>query len=403
MQDKLYAYKLAGLVSTIILQSVVKVGFGMSALASVGLSKVVGMINPVAATAATAWFVSDLMGPAYRVTISAVVCVAFLRQRDLHRKEVMKMEEENHNQLKGKLEKLGEELPEEQKVEFAARLMKRLKIKLNILVVGGTGVGKSSTIAALFKGENIPEVGVDSNPQTQEINEYAISDTITLWDSPCLGESGAKDERHEKKIIELLRGKDENGLAKIDLVLVILDVNNKGLNTTYKLINEVIMPNLDDKKRILVALNKCDTVVDRVEFVDNGRKLTFTQLEFLNEQVVNIRKRIKDGTGVDVEVMYYAVGLSKKDKPKEPPYNLTKLLYHITQKTPPKKRLVYIRNTNEIDGKDDGEKPYQQETKKSWWQSLCEGVKDVGLWAWDSRDEIIKTFKTVLDLLKKTK
>ena len=416
MQDKLYAYKLAGLVSTIILQSVTKAGFGfgMSALASVGLSKVAGMINPIAAAATTAWLVSDLMGPAYRVTIPAVVCVAFLRQRDLHRKEVMKMEEKNYQQFKEEFKKLDEELPEEKKAEVAVRVMKQLKIKLNILVVGGTGVGKSSTIAALFKGENIPEIGVGSNPQTQEISKYKISNTITLWDSPGLGESKDKDEGHRGKIISLLQEKDENGLAKIDLVLVILDASNKDLSTAYELINKVIIPNLEDKNRILVALNKCDTVVDRVEFVENGGEPSESQLEFLNKQVENIQKRIKDDTGVDVEVVYYAAGLSKEGKPKEPPYNLTKLLYHITQKTPPKKRLVYISNTNEIGGKDDKGKKYGEETKKSWWESLWEGIKDVGQfvkegfeWVMDNKDNLkdfskpIKDIKDIFELLKK--
>ena len=41
-------------------------------------------------------------------------------------------------------------------------------IPLNILLMGGTGVGKSSTINAIY-GENRVEVGTGARPQTQEI------------------------------------------------------------------------------------------------------------------------------------------------------------------------------------------------------------------------------------------
>lgn len=65
---------------------------GAAAFASFGatldIGKVVGLINPILTGATTLWLMSDLMGPAYRVTTPSTLQIAFLRQRHLHRKEI---------------------------------------------------------------------------------------------------------------------------------------------------------------------------------------------------------------------------------------------------------------------------------------------------------------------------
>lgn len=251
----------------------------------------------------------------------------FLRQRHLHRKEVEELET-NHKEIMESLETISDDLEEEQKIALATKIMEHLKVKLNILVVGATGVGKSSTIAALFKnGKGLVEIGTSSKPQTQDIEKFDISNNITLWDSPGLGEGEDKDRKHTENIIAKLQEKDENGNALIDLVLVILDATNKDLETAYKLINKVIIPNMPNKDRILIALNKCDCVIDRVDFVENNRKLTDEQMQYLDSKVNDIRERVKKDTGVDVEPIYYSAGLKKNDNtPQETLYNIAKLL-----------------------------------------------------------------------------
>ena len=51
--------------------------------------------------------------------------------------------------------------------------MEHLKVKINILVVGATGVGKGSIIVALFKnGKDFVEISTDLKPQTQNIEKF---------------------------------------------------------------------------------------------------------------------------------------------------------------------------------------------------------------------------------------
>ena len=110
--------------------------------------------------------------------------------------------------------------------------------KVNVLITGGTGVGKSSTINALF-GMDKAKVGMGVDPQTMDIKKFELGN-ITLWDSPGLGDGKEADIRHSKGIISKLLEKDSNGNLLIDLVLVILDGGSRDLGTSFELITNVI-------------------------------------------------------------------------------------------------------------------------------------------------------------------
>ena len=169
--------------------------------------------------------------------------------------EWKKILKEIHN-LKDKLE-------EEQREGMKA-ILDSLDIPLNILLMGGTGVGKSSTINAIY-GANRVKVDTSARPQTQEIEQCQISKNIILYDSPGLGEGSEKDKQHMEKIHKLLTDTDENGNAKIDLVLVITDASVKGLGQEYETI-KYLLKTLGDSKRILIGLNKCDCAVSERYF-----------------------------------------------------------------------------------------------------------------------------------------
>ena len=276
-----------------------------------------------------------------------------------------------------------------------SKLIKKLKIlrenKLNIMLVGATGCGKSSTINALFNcaelkeedagdkedpksnqhtteaesadsGENagaeksvgtdnvfveVAKVGTKSDPETKDVEKYTIGN-LTLWDTPGLGDGTEIDEHHKAVISDLLKEADEDGNRLIDLVLVILDGSTRDLGTSYKILNEVIIPEFGKKrKRILVALNQADIAMK------TGRHWNYEKNEpdevlvkFLDEKLVSIKKRIYEDSGLEIEPVYYCAGYVEPDGSAVYPYNLTKLLYYILQAVPSKKRLSIMEGMN---------------------------------------------------------
>lgn len=218
--------------------------------------------------------------------------------------------------------------------------------KINIMITGATGCGKSSTINALFNTE-VAKVGVGVDPETMDITRYDL-DNLVLWDSPGLGDGKEADNRHAKNIIKKLNELDENGNLLIDLVLVILDGSTRDLGTSYELINNVIVPNLgeDKENRILVAINQADVAMKGRNWNYEENKPEPQLVEFLENKVVSVQKRIKEGTGINITPIYYSAGFKEKGREQCRPYNLTKLLYYIIKFTPKEKRLSYVENFN---------------------------------------------------------
>lgn len=236
-------------------------------------------------------------------------------------------------------------MPEKEKNMMLKQFLKQKEEKLNIMITGATGCGKSSTINALF-GENKAKVGMGADPETMEITKYNL-DNVILWDSPGLGDVKEADIKHSKNIINKLLERDENGDYLIDLVLVILDGSTRDLGTSYDLINNVIIPNLGEEKdsRILIAINQCDVAMKGRYWNYENNEPEQKLVDFLEEKVESVKKRIKEATGVNVEPIYYSAGFKDGDE-EQKPYNLSKLLYYIVRYIPKKKRVVLVTSAN---------------------------------------------------------
>ena len=240
---------------------------------------------------------------------------------------------------------INSNVSEEDKSKLMKNLFHLKEQKINLMITGATGCGKSSTINALFDTE-VAKVGTTPNPETMEITRYDL-DNLILWDSPGLGDGKEADNKHAKGIISKLLERDEKGNLLIDLVLVILDGSSRDLGTSYELINNVIIPNLgEDKNRVLIAINQADIAMKGRYWNYEENKPEPELVEFLDEIVKSVHERIKEGTGLDITPIYYSAGFKEEGSSQEKPYNLSKLLYYIIKLTPKNKRLPYIENIN---------------------------------------------------------
>ena len=245
--------------------------------------------------------------------------------------------------------------------------------KVNILITGATGCGKSSTINALFQTSNA-KIGTGVDPETMDIHKYEL-DNIVLFDSPGLGDGKEADRNHAKNIIDKLLERDANGEFVIDLVLVLLDGSTRDLGTSFELINNVIIPNLgDDASRLLVAINQADVAM-KGKYWNHERNEPEPQLvAFLEDKVASTQRRIHEATGIDTTPIYYSAGYKDGDE-QQYPYNLSKLLAHILRHTREDKRVVFMQDLNrqeEMWQKDDQLENYQEEIKSSILSSLAQ-------------------------------
>ena len=269
-------------------------------------------------------------------------------------------------------------LDENSKNIVLRNLAKLKETKVNILITGATGCGKSSTINALFNTEKA-KVGQGADPETMEIAKYELNN-IVLFDSPGLGDGKDADRKHAKGIISKLYEKDENGDLLIDLVLVIIDGSVRDLGTSYQLINEVIIPNLgEDEKRLLIAINQADMAMKGRGWNQLENKPDPELVIFLDEKVESTKRRIREATGVNVDLIYYVAGY-KYGNQEQKPWNLSKLLAHILRHTKNEKRAVFMQDINkdtEIWKDDDNLSDYRGEIQKSFFESVKEVVGEV--------------------------
>ena len=274
---------------------------------------------------------------------------------------------------------MNADINENEKSKLLKNVMRLKDNKINIMITGATGCGKSSTINALFDTE-VAKVGVGVDPETMEIEKYEL-DNLILWDTPGLGDGKEADNRHAKNIIHKLAEVDAQGNALIDLVLVILDSGTRDLGTSYELINNVIIPNLgaDKEGRILVALNQADMAMKGRNWDKNKNEPNDTLKEFLDKKAASVKNRIFEGTGVNVTPIYYSAGYKEEGEEQSRPYNLSKLLYYIVKATPAEKRAVYVNNINQDENmwKDDDELiDYAKETKRTILQPVMDSASE---------------------------
>lgn len=294
------------------------------------------------------------------------------------------IEQEQRAERKNIYELLEEEImkldiSDGDKAKRLSRLIKVRNKKTNIMLVGSTGAGKSSTVNALFNMD-VAKVGVGVDPETLAVTKFEL-DNLVLWDTPGLGDGVENDERIARDIIEKLNELDEDGVPLIDLVVVILDASSKDLGTSYDLINNVLVPCLgsDARSRILLALNQADVAMKGNHWNREKNEPDEILKEYLIKKANSVQKRIYEGTGIDIRPVWYCAGYKEEGGEQRSPYNLTKLLYCIIKAIPKDKRLALADNINDEKDNwtyDDKEDDYKEKVKDGFCETVWSCISD---------------------------
>lgn len=195
------------------------------------------------------------------------------------------------------------------RTEDINRNLRRMGVRpLDVMVTGVTGAGKSTTLNSFFQ-KTVAKVGDGVDPETMELGAYELNDFFRVWDTPGLGDGVAIDRQHKEKMIDLLYKTytlDGVSYGFIDMCIVVIEGSNRDMGTTYTLLNEVIVPNIQ-RDRIYVVINQADVAMKGRHW-NYAASLPDSQLvAYLEEQASSIQKRVKEATGISIlKPVYYS-------------------------------------------------------------------------------------------------
>ena len=130
-----------------------------------------------------------------------------------------------------------------------------------VAVIGQSGVGKSSTLNAVF-GLNLPTSDIEEG--TTEIIEkvFPMRDgfNLSIYDMPGLLQNRKRDKVYEDMYKEIL--------PQCDVIVYIIKANTRNVGDDCKILKDIVLPICNAssiKENLIIAVNKVDTIGQTID------------------------------------------------------------------------------------------------------------------------------------------
>jgi uncharacterized protein len=157
-----------------------------------------------------------------------------------------------------------------------------------IAVIGETGVGKSSTLNAMFnaglKIDHVRACTQKSEELNIPVNEIkGLNGSVIIYDMPGLGEDIEADEFHKDTYREVL--------SICDVALWVLDGSSRQFSHTQMVLRDLVEPLMGDLDRLVFGINKID-LIEPAKWNDNYNLPSRDQEENINTKVQDVMDKI---------------------------------------------------------------------------------------------------------------
>ena len=181
---------------------------------------------------------------------------------------------------------LGNKVSSEEKNQVLDAINKEITEKpFRVAVIGQSGVGKSTTLNAVFGLKNYTSNVAEGTTDIEEkIFEMRDGFSLSIYDMPGIGYDIDKDAEYEKMYAKIL--------PDCDVIVYIINAHSKDIGEDCRILRDVVLPVCNSnqiKDNLILAFNKIDTIGEMQNPSDPGLRWNVAE----NLPTEKLKKAIK--------------------------------------------------------------------------------------------------------------